>query len=53
MISFLLISGLGMLVLAWKFLGSSWGLLMRFCLKEPEGGRSLDTFGFGLLARFV
>lgn len=28
-------------------------MLICFCLKEPEGGRSLDAFGFGLLARFV
>lgn len=35
-----------MLVLAWKFWGSTWGLLICFCLKEPEGGRSLDVFRF-------
>lgn len=53
MISFLFVNGLGMLVLAWKFWGSSRGLLICFCLKDPEGGRSLDALGFRLFARFV
>ena len=53
MISFLFVSGLGMLVLAWKFWASGRGLLICFCLKELEGGRSLDAFRLRLFARFV
>lgn len=53
MIFFFFVSGFGMFVLVGKFWGFVSGLFIGFCLKELEGGRSLDVFGFGLFVRFV